>query len=85
VEPFVTAVDAVLRDEGLSYEILLVDDGSRDDTWARICEQCQRNSHVRGLSLSRNFGQQAALFAGLHHARGQAIVAWTATCSTPRR
>lgn len=74
VEPFVAAVDTVLRAQGLPYEILLVDDGSRDDTWQRIRQASERNPRVRGLSLSRNFGQQNALFAGLHHARGDAIV-----------
>jgi dolichol-phosphate mannosyltransferase len=74
VERFVVAVDAVLGQQGLSYEIVLVDDGSRDDTWQRICDESVRNPRVRGLSLSRNFGQQNALFAGMHHARGQAVI-----------
>ena len=74
VEPFVKEVERVLGAEQLSYELLLVDDGSGDRTWQRICEQAQRNPHVRGLSLSRNFGHQNALFAGLSHARGQAVV-----------
>ena len=74
VEPFVLAVDSVLRAQGTPYEIILVDDGSQDETWARIRAQAERNPHVRGLSLSRNFGQQSALFAGMHHSRGAAIV-----------
>src|SRR6266536_1738680 len=74
VERFVSSVDAVMRAHGMSYEIVLIDDGSRDETWQRICEQAGRSPSVRGLSLSRNFGHQNALFAGLHHARGQAIV-----------
>lgn len=74
VGPFVAAVDGVLREQGLGYEILLVDDGSRDETWARIGEESRRNPRVRGVSLSRNFGQQNAIFAGMHHARGEAII-----------
>ena len=74
VERFVSSVGAVMRAHGTNYEIVLVDDGSRDDTWHRICEEARRSSSVRGLSLSRNFGHQNALFAGLHHARGHAII-----------
>jgi polyisoprenyl-phosphate glycosyltransferase len=74
VERFVSAVDAVLQAEGVRFEIILVDDGSDDDTWQRIEGQARQNPRVRGLSLSRNFGQQNSLFAGLHHARGQAII-----------
>jgi glycosyltransferase involved in cell wall biosynthesis len=74
VVPFVAAVEATLRDRRLSYEIVLVDDGSSDATWQRICEAAEASAHVRGLCLSRNFGHQNALFAGLSHTRGQAIV-----------
>lgn len=74
VEPFVQEVERVMGEQQLSYELLLVDDGSGDRTWQRIREQAERNPQVRGLSLSRNFGHQNALFAGLSHARGQAIV-----------
>lgn len=74
VEPFAAAVEAVLRELRISYELVLVDDGSRDGTWQRICEVARNSPHVRGLCLSRNFGHQNALFAGLHHARGQAII-----------
>src|ERR1700741_2334925 len=74
VEPFVREIERVMEAQQLSYELLLVDDGSGAHPWARICEQAQRNPRVRGLSLSPNFGHQNALFAGLAHARGQAIV-----------
>lgn len=74
VERFVGAIDEALGGQGVRYELVLVDDGSRDATWARIGEQARQNPNVRGLSLSRNFGHQNALFAGLHHVRGQAVV-----------
>jgi len=48
--------------------ILFVDDGSRDDSWRLIAEEAERNPHVSGLKLSRNFGHQSALLAGLHAA-----------------
>ncbi len=74
IEPFVQAVAAVLDAEGLDYEILLVDDGSRDGTWSAISRVAERQPRVRGVHLSRNFGHQGALFAGLHRARGRAVV-----------
>lgn len=74
IQPFVEAVAAVLQGMGISYEILLVNDGSRDGTWAAIERAAQQNPHVLGVSLSRNFGHQGALFAGLNRARGRAII-----------
>jgi polyisoprenyl-phosphate glycosyltransferase len=56
------------------FEILYVDDGSRDGTLAVTKELAARDARVRYLSLSRNFGHQAALTAGLEHARGDAVV-----------
>src|SRR3954467_13810529 len=55
-------------------EILYVDDGSRDGTLDVIRELAAADSRVRYLSLSRNFGHQAALTAGLEHARGVAVI-----------
>lgn len=57
-----------------SFEIVLVDDGSPDDAWARIGELATRHPEVRGVRLSRNFGQHEAIFAGLQHARGHRVV-----------
>ncbi len=57
-----------------SYEIILVDDRSPDGAWARIAELAASKTHVRGLRLSRNFGQHAAISAGLAHATGLTVV-----------
>ncbi len=57
-----------------NYEIILVEDGSRDESWAKIQEQCQKNRLVKGLRLSRNFGQHQAIIAGINHAKGAWIV-----------
>ena len=74
--PFVERVGAILdgiaSDEG--WEILFVDDGSTDATLAAIVAANQRDPRVRALSLSRNFGKEAALSAGLDHARGNAVI-----------
>jgi glycosyltransferase involved in cell wall biosynthesis len=74
--PFVERVGRILEsiaaDEG--WEILFVDDGSTDSTLAAIVAANQRDARVRALSLSRNFGKEAALSAGLDHARGSAVI-----------
>jgi glycosyltransferase involved in cell wall biosynthesis len=74
--PFIARVgsilDTVVRDDG--WEILFVDDGSTDATLAAIVAANQRDPRVRALSLSRNFGKEAALSAGLDHARGNAVI-----------
>lgn len=59
---------------GLSYEIVLVDDGSSDNTWAVMRTLAAQYSHLRCLRLSRNFGKDAALSAGLAAARGDAVI-----------
>ena len=74
--PFVQRVGAILdgiaQDSG--WEILFVDDGSTDATLAAIVAANQRDPRVRALSLSRNFGKEAAISAGLDHARGEAVI-----------
>ena len=57
-----------------SSEVIFVDDGSRDSTWAIIEKASSRNPIVRGLKLSRNRGQQVALIAGLFEAKGEAVI-----------
>jgi len=65
---------AALEALGLDYELLLVDDGSRDETPELIEELRRRDPRVATLHLSRNFGHQPAVSAGLDHARGAAVV-----------
>lgn len=64
----------VLEDAGISYELIFVDDGSKDRTYAVIEQEARQNPAVRGISFSRNFGKEAAIFAGLKEARGEACV-----------
>ncbi len=56
------------------YEIILVNDGSLDNSWQKITEECQKDKRVKGLNLSRNFGQHYAITAGLNYASGEWIV-----------
>jgi len=65
-------LEKVLR--GYRHEIYFIDDGSRDGTLEKIKEMCSSNSHLHYLSLSRNFGHQNALKAGLDHASGDCVI-----------
>lgn len=56
------------------YEIILVNDASPDNSWEEIVKQCARNPKVKGINLSRNFGQHYAITAGLHYAKGDWVV-----------
>lgn len=58
----------------IPFEILFVDDGSRDLTWLRICELSENSPEVKGISFSRNFGKESAIFAGLEAASGACCV-----------
>ena len=64
----------VMAELGESYEIVCVDDGSRDDTVARALEHRRRDPRIKVVELSRNFGKELALTAGLRHTSGQAVV-----------
>jgi glycosyltransferase involved in cell wall biosynthesis len=75
VDPVVHEILGVLDSMELSTELLLIDDGSRDQTAARARHWCQRDPRVHLIELRRNFGQTAALSAGFDHARGRVVVA----------
>lgn len=74
IHPAAEAIGAVLRDAAIPYELLFVNDGSKDGTWDAIRREADRDSAVRGLRFSRNFGKEAAIFAGLANAKGDCAV-----------
>jgi dolichol-phosphate mannosyltransferase len=74
VRPLYDALLPVLSSLGMDWEIIFADDGSTDGSWAAICALNQMDPQVKGLRLSRNFGHQYALFAGLSRAGGDAVV-----------
>lgn len=59
---------------GEAYEIILVEDGSPDNSWAAIARECERDQRIRGIRLSRNFGQHNAIYAGLQASSGEWVV-----------
>lgn len=63
-------ISAVLAEAHIENELIFIDDGSSDDTWAEIQKAADARSGVTGIRFSRNFGKEAAIFAGLEAARG---------------
>ena len=63
-------ISSILSDAGISFEIVFVNDGSKDCTWNEIGVVSKQNPHVVGVNFSRNFGKEAAMYAGLANASG---------------
>ncbi len=70
----VTAIDGILNEVGIDHELLFVNDGSKDSTWEKIEEAAASNERVKGVSFSRNFGKESAIFAGLSNVKGDCCV-----------
>ncbi len=80
---FLAAVRSSLSQCNLLYELVLVDDGSPDDTWRVITAEAESCQAIRALRLSRNFGKESALCAGLEHAQGDAVIVMDADGQHP--
>lgn len=63
-------IDGILEEAKIPHELLFVNDGSKDGTWDSIQRASRENPRVRGISFSRNFGKESAMFAGLAQAAG---------------
>lgn len=63
-------ISRIMDESGINFELLFVDDGSRDETWDQICLASKKDRRIRGVHFSRNFGKEAAMFAGLEQAAG---------------
>jgi dolichol-phosphate mannosyltransferase len=83
IETLAIRVRACLDERPVDYELIFVDDGSRDSTWERIQTAALRDSHVRGIRLVRNFGHQSALLAGLAASAGDAAITMDADLQHP--
>jgi len=82
IGPIAQRVSKVLENSG-PYEIIFIDDGSRDETLAEIIKTRSRIENIKYISFSRNFGHQKALKAGLDHARGDCVISMDADLQHP--
>jgi glycosyltransferase involved in cell wall biosynthesis len=83
VDLFFDRMERVLGELGLGYEIVCVNDGSRDGTLAKVRARQQVNPRIKLVDLSRNFGKELALTAGLDYAAGEAVVPIDADLQDP--
>lgn len=67
-------IDGLLSQEKIDHEIIFINDGSSDNTWDRLNEICGNSANTRAVCFSRNFGKEAAMFAGLETAEGDCAV-----------
>lgn len=67
-------IKTILDNEKIEFEILFVNDGSKDDTWNLISEEGKNDARIRGVGFSRNFGKESAIFAGLAEVKGDCTV-----------
>ena len=80
VEEVMAAAEALSDD---TYEIILINDGSPDDTFSVIKSLCEADTRIKGINLSKNFGQHAALMAGFRHVKGDIVVCLDDDGQTP--
>jgi len=73
----------ILKETAFAYEIIFVDDGSKDHTFVEIKKIAEKDTCVSGISLSRNFGHQVALMAGLQESKGDLVIMMDADLQHP--
>lgn len=79
----ICVIDNVLNDSKIRHEFILIDDGSRDNSWEEIKALAEANANVTALRLSRNFGKESALCAGMEYADGDMILVMDADLQHP--
>lgn len=70
----IEVIEKVLLENQIPYDFVLVDDGSKDSTWWELKDMAENNEHINALRLSRNFGKESALCAGLEYAEGDMVL-----------
>ena len=83
VKPLYVAVTKQLKKMSYDYEILFIDDGSRDDSLRLLARIAKNDTRVRILEFARNFGKEPAVTAGLHAAAGDAVILMDADLQHP--
>ena len=76
-------IHSVLEKQGWKYEIIMIDDGSTDGSWAVIQKLAGKDSNIRGISFRRNYGKSAALYCGFKAAEGRVVVTMDADLQDP--
>lgn len=76
-------VSNVLKNSNMSYEIIFIDDGSRDESAAYMSELADNDEHIKVILLSRNFGKESALSAGIDFAAGEVLIILDADLQDP--
>jgi glycosyltransferase involved in cell wall biosynthesis len=74
IDLFLTSIEPFLDNAGLRFEVVFVNDGSSDDTLAHLLDRSARDRRIKVVNLSRNFGKEAALTAGIDHANGDILI-----------
>lgn len=74
IDELISRVDSEIKLLFENYEIILVEDGSIDNSWSCIKKNCSNNKKIKGLKLSRNFGQHNAITAGLQESSGEKVI-----------
>ena len=74
LDELVKWIEDVMQKEGYTYEIIMVDDGSKDGSWKIVKELSAKNDCIRGISFRRNYGKSAALYHGFKAAQGRVVV-----------
>jgi len=83
VERALITISSVIEAASKAWEIIVVDDGSRDNTYQRVLQSAQSDSRIKGVSFSRNFGKEAAVLAGLKYSKGRAVIVIDADLQHP--
>ena len=74
IENTAKVVSNIMQEAAIPYELVFVSDGSKDRTFAKVLALAEQDTHIRGLEFSKNFGKEAAMFAGLSAAKGGCAV-----------
>jgi glycosyltransferase involved in cell wall biosynthesis len=83
IRAIVVEISSELESAGVDYELVMIDDGSPDETWKALAALAEEFKTVRAARLSRNFGKELALVAGLELARGEAVITMDADGQHP--
>ena len=74
LQELVSGISAVVKQMGVKYEIIMVNDGSTDGSWNLIKEMASKDGHIRGISFRRNYGKSPALHCGFQAAAGRVVI-----------